>query len=132
MSLVGDTPNIVLDFEMYNPKVDSTSKDEGEIKVAKRLLSMVISTYKGLVDIVTYDALACNSKFINYCIEAGIYAVVRVKKNNNNSLKNAKRITNKKEVSEVWKNKNEKIEVYEEEFYMSGVEKPLRYIKYSK
>ena len=94
MSLVGDVPNLVLDFEMYNPKVDAHSKDEGEINVAKRLLSRVVEDYKNLVDVVTYDALACNSKFINHCIEAGINAVVRVKKNNNNSLRNVKRITN--------------------------------------
>ncbi|MCD6435959.1 MAG: hypothetical protein J7L15_06180 [Clostridiales bacterium] len=52
MSLVEDAPNLVLDFEMYNPKVDSTSKDERELNVAKRLLSRVISTHKGLVDVV--------------------------------------------------------------------------------
>lgn len=28
MSLVGEAPSLVLDFEMYNPKVDSHSKDE--------------------------------------------------------------------------------------------------------
>ena len=132
MSLVGNAPNLVLDFEMYNPKVDSTSKDEGELNVAKRLLSRVISTHKGLVDVVAYDALACNSKFINHCIEAGIDAVVRVKKNNSNSLRNVKRATNKKEFSEVWKNKTEIVEVYEETFFMSGVEQPLRYVKYAK
>ena len=30
MSLVGETPNLVLDFEMYNPKIDFYSKDEGD------------------------------------------------------------------------------------------------------
>ena len=55
MSLVGDEPNLVLDFEMYNPKVDSTSKDEGELNVAKRLLSRVALTHKGFVDVVAYD-----------------------------------------------------------------------------
>jgi len=132
MSLVGDAPNLVLDFEMYNPKVDSYSKDEEEINVAKRLLSRVVSAHKGLIDVVAYDALACNSKFINSCIEAGIDAVVRVKKNNNNSLRNDKRIANKKEISEIWDNKTEIIEVYEETFFMSGVEQPLRYVKYAK
>ncbi len=42
MSLVGDEPNLVLDFEIYNPKFDSHSKDEGKLNVAKRLLSKVI------------------------------------------------------------------------------------------
>ena len=132
MSLVGGAPNLVLDFEMYNPKVDSTSKDEGELNVAKRLLSRVISTHKGFVDVVAYDALACNSKFINSCIEAGVDAVVRVKKNNNNSLRTVKRVVNKKEKTETWENKTEIIEVYEENFFMNGVERPLRYVKYAK
>jgi predicted transposase YbfD/YdcC len=120
----------VLDFEMYNPKVDSVSKDEGELNVSKRLLSRVVEEYKNLVDVVTYDALACNSKFINQCIEIGIDAVIRVKKNNNNSLRQVKRIVNKKEKTEVWD--NERIEVYEETFHMSGVERPLRYVKYTR
>ena len=132
MSLVGETPNLVLDFEMYNPKIDYHSKDEGELNVAKRLLSRVIGEHANLVDIVTYDALACNSVFINHCINLNIDAVIRVKQNYNNSIKQIKRIVNKKETVGVWKNKNEIIEVYEEEFCMSGVKQPLRYIKYSK
>jgi len=132
MSLVGEEPNLVLDFEMYNPKYDSTGKDEGEINAAKRLLSKVISEHRSLVDIVTYDALACNPKFLNSCIEAGIDAVIRVKKNNNNSIRQIKRTVNKKKKSEVWENKTEIIEVYEEVFYMGGVEQPLRYVKFAK
>ena len=52
-----------LDFEMYNPKVDSNNKDEGEINAAKRLLLRDSKEYRNVVDIVTYDALACNTKF---------------------------------------------------------------------
>jgi hypothetical protein len=48
MSLVGEAPNLVLDFEMYNPKVDSHSKDEGEINAAKRLLSRVATEYRNM------------------------------------------------------------------------------------
>jgi hypothetical protein len=132
MSLVGEEPNLVLDFEMYNPKVDSHSKDEGELNAAKRLLSKVTSVHKSLVDIVAYDALACNLTFINHCIEVGVDAVIRVKKNNNNSIRNVKRTVNKKEKVEIWENETEIIEVYEETFHMSGVEQPLRYIKYAK
>jgi len=133
MSLVGKVPNLVLDYEMYNPKVDSQSKDEGELNVAKRLLSRVVDTHKNLVDIVTYDALACNSKFVNHCIELGVDAIIRVKQNNNNSIKKVKKKVNKKEKVEEWEgNYLEKIEVYEEKFYMKGVAKPLRYVKYAK
>jgi len=45
MSLVGDAPNLVLDFEMYNSKIDSSRKDEGELNVAKRLLLRVVGDY---------------------------------------------------------------------------------------
>ena len=132
MSLVGEIPNLVLDFEMYNPKVDLNNKDEGEINAAKRLLLRVSKEYRNTVDIVTYDALACNPKFLNCCIEASVDAVIRVKKNNNNSIRQIKRTVNKKEKAEVWINKTEIIEVYEETFYMTGVEQPLRYVKFTK
>jgi hypothetical protein len=81
---------------------------------------------------VTYHALACNSKFINHCIEEGVDAIIRVKKNNNNSIKEVKSRVNKKEISEIWNNKSEKILVSEEIFYMKDVDKPLRYIKFAK
>jgi hypothetical protein len=80
MSLVGSGHNLVLDYEMYNCKIDSSKKDEGELNVSKRLLSRVISQHRNFIDIVTYDALACNSKFINHCIEEGVDTVIRVKK----------------------------------------------------
>ena len=96
MSLVGEVPKLVIDFEMYNSKVDLQIKDEGELNAAKRLLSKAIIAHNNLVDIVTYDALACNSRFINHYIELGIDAVIRGKQNKNNSLKEVKRITNKK------------------------------------
>jgi len=132
MSMVGEAPNLVLDFEMYNPKVDSHNKDEGEINAAKRLLSKVSKEYKNTVDIVTYDALACTPKFLNCCIEASVDAVIRVKKNKNNSIKHVKRKVNKKDRIEIWNNKTDVIEVYEETFYMGDVEQPLRYVKFAK
>lgn len=132
MSLVGEAPNLVLDFEMYNPKVDSSNKNEGEINAAKRLLSRVSKEYRNTVDILTYDALACNSKFINHCIKVDVDAVIRVKMNKNNSIRQIKRTVNKKEKAEEWENRTEIIEVYEEMFYMTGVEQPLRYVKFAK
>jgi hypothetical protein len=114
MSLVGSGHNLVLDYEIYNCKIDSSKKDEGELNVSKRLLTRVISQHKDFIDIVTYDALACSSKFINHFIEEGVDAVIRVKKNNNNSIKQVKRSVNKKEVSNIWDNKSEKIFVSKE------------------
>jgi hypothetical protein len=113
-------------------KIYSSKKDEGELNVSKRILTSVISQHKDFIDIVTYDALACNSKYINHCIEEGVDTVIRVKKNNNNSIKEVKSRVNKKEVSEIWDNKSEKIFVSEEIFYIKGVDKPLRYVKFAK
>lgn len=80
-----------------------------------------------MIDVVTY-----NSTCINHSIEEGVDAIIRVKKNNNNSIRHVKRTVNKKEKTEIWENETEIIEVYEETFYMSGVEQPLRYVKYAK
>ena len=67
MSTVGSGPKLVIGFEMYKPGQDSTSKDEGELNVAKRLISSVVESHKKLIDVVVYDALACNSIWINHC-----------------------------------------------------------------
>ena len=132
MALVGNGPNLILDYEMYNLGIDSKRKDEGELNVSKRLLSKVVEKHNSFVDIVTYDALACNSKFVNHCIELDVDAIIRVKKNNNNSIKQVKKLVNKKEKEEVWETENERIEVYEAVFYMKGVVKPLKFVKYAK
>ena len=58
MSIIGNGPKITLGFEMYKPEVDSSLKDEGELNVLKRLISDVSTTYKKLIDVVVYDALA--------------------------------------------------------------------------
>ena len=46
MSIVGEGPKLVIDFENYRPGEDSVSKDEGEQNVAKRLLTEVVSVHK--------------------------------------------------------------------------------------
>lgn len=42
---MGDGPKLVIDFEMYKPGKDSVSKDEGELTVAKRLISSVVKKH---------------------------------------------------------------------------------------
>ena len=79
MSTVGMGPKLVIGFEMYKPGEDSVSKDEGELNVAKKLISSVVKSHKKLMDIVVYDALACNSIWINHCRNLGIDAIVRAK-----------------------------------------------------
>jgi len=61
MSLIGKEPRLIIDFEMYKGTEDSSKKDEGELTVAKRLLSKVVKEHKHTIDVVVYDALACNS-----------------------------------------------------------------------
>ncbi|HHX61044.1 MAG TPA: hypothetical protein GX707_10090, partial [Epulopiscium sp.] len=68
VSLVGSQPRLTIDFELYKGSSDSSKKAEGELTVAKRLLEKMCQTYNRLVDIVVYDALACNSVWINHCI----------------------------------------------------------------
>jgi len=102
MAIIGKGPKLTVGFEMYKPGVDSTSKDEGELNVAKRLISDVSTTYGNLFDVVVYDALACNSVWINYCLDLKIDVIVRAKDNNINSLKQVKKSTNKKELVEIW------------------------------
>ena len=42
---------------MFNPKLDSASKDEGELTVAKRLLQQLHKKHHHFADVIVYDAL---------------------------------------------------------------------------
>lgn len=133
MSTVGMGPKLVIDFEMYKLGQDSASKDEGELNVGKRLISGVVKSHKTLIDVVVYDALACNSIWINHCKDLGLDVVVRAKNNNNKSLRLAKKKVNKTDAVEVWESEKgfEKVEVYESTFTMDNVEQPLRFVKFA-
>ena len=133
MSTVGSGPKLVIGFELYKPGQDSASKDEGELNVGKRLITNVVKSHKRLMDVVVYDALACNSIWINHCKSLGIDAIVRAKNNNNKSLRLAKRTTNKSEAVEIWENEQgfEKVQVYQSTFTMDNVEQPLRFVKFA-
>jgi predicted transposase YbfD/YdcC len=112
---------------------DSESKDEGELNVAKRLLSSTMKSHKKIIDVVVYDALACNSVWINHCKNLGVDTIVRAKNNNNNSLRLVRKKTNKSEVVDVWEDEKgfEKVEVYESTFIMDNVDQPLRFVKFA-
>ena len=133
MSTIGSDPKLVVDFEMYKPGKDSVSKAEGEINVAKRLLSSAMCSHNKFIDVVVYDALACHSVWINHCIKHGVEVIVRAKKNTNNSIRQVKRKVNKQEPVEIWTNENgiEKVEVYESMFTMDNVDQPLRFVKFA-
>ena len=130
LSIIGDVPKITIDLEMYNAKIDPSKKDEGEQNAAKRLLSRVITTHKDFIDVVVYDALACNSKWFNHCKELNIDTIVRVKNNNNRSLRETKRLINKQKPVEIIENIKCVIKVYENVFTMNGVAQPLRFVKF--
>lgn len=132
MSLVGDGVNLVIDYEMIKHKTDVNDTGEGELITAKRLLNSVVSAHKGMIDVIAYDALACNSIFINHCLELGVHSVIRVKNNNNLSIREIKRTTNKKDTIKQWVDGNYSIKAYESAFHMDGVVQPLRYVKFAK
>jgi hypothetical protein len=133
MSTVGIGPKLVIGFDMYKPGQDAVSKDEGELNVAKRLLSSTMKSHKKFMDVVVYDALACNSIWINHCQSLGIDAIIRAKNNNNNSLRLVKKKAYKTETIEVWVDEQglEKVEVYESTFTMDNIEQPLRFVKFA-
>ncbi len=132
MAVIGNGPKLTVGFEMYKAKKDSEVKDEGELDAAKRLMSDVSMTYGNIFDVVVYDALACNSVWINHCLSLETDVLVRVKENNINSLKEVKRITNKKEPVEVWEKEKgfESVKVYESTYKMDNVNQDLRFVKF--
>lgn len=132
MSTIGGKPRLVLGFEMLRPGKDSLDKYEGELTAAKRLISDASSAYYKAADVVVYDALACNSQWINHCFGLGLDVVVRAKKNNNNSIKLVKKKVNKQEPDVVWGQDKEfiKVSVFESIFMMDNVNRPLRFVKF--
>ena len=130
MSLIGEGANLVLDYELYKHKSEANDTGVGELITARKLLNRVVSSHNGLIDVVAYDALACNSPFINECRNLNIEAVIRVKKSHILSIKKVKKETNLKNHTHEWQYGDQKVRAYESLFYMDGVERPLRYIKY--
>ncbi len=134
LSTIGEEPRVILDYECYHGTMDSSNKDEGELTVAKRLLTRVIKTHRNLIDVVVYDALACNSSWINHCLDNDVIPIVRVKNSNIISIKEVKKKIGKTDVILDWYDEERqcKVQVYEEKFYMDGVEPPLRFVKFAK
>lgn len=132
LSTVGQGSKLVIDFEPYRTGIDKAKKDEGELTVAKRLIKRALENHKKLIDVVVYDAIACNSEWIKTCIEAGVETVVRVKNNNIESVREIRKKVNKLDEVEVWTDIEgyENVKVYEGNFNMDNIEKPLRFIKF--
>ena len=132
MSLIGKGANLVLDYEMYKHKNEANDTGEGELITARKLANRAVLAHNGLIDFVAYDALACNSPFVNECIKLNIEAVIKVKKSNMLSIKKVKKETNQKKHIHKWRDGDQKVKVYESLFNMDGVDQPIRYIKFAK
>ncbi len=132
LSTISDRARLVLDFEPYRTGINEANKDEGELTTAKRLLKRTTTDHKDLIDVVVYDVLECNSEWQNACDKATVDAIVRVKGNNINSLKEIKKQVNKSEPVVEWTNdaSYEWVKVYEGFFRMQNVEKELRFVKF--
>ena len=66
-------------------------------------------------------------------MDLNVDAVVRVKKNKNNSIRQVKREVNRQDPTETWTDEKgfENVKVYEKTFKMENVEQPLRFIKFT-
>ena len=124
--------NLVIDYEMIKHRKEANDTGEGELIAAKRLLNRAVSAHRGLVDVVTYDALACNSVFLNECLKLNIEAVIKVKDNYNLAIRKVKKETNTKYPSKHWHEGLYEIWAFESIFHMDGVQSPLRYVKFAK
>ena len=134
ISLIGQEPRLIMDFELYKGSEDSSKKDEGELTVAKRLLTRVCKEHRKTLDVVVYDALACNSCWINHCIDNNVIPIVNVKDNNITSIKEVKTKINKSDVKQGWDDEKRgcQVNAYEEAFKLDEVTDPLRFVKFSK
>ena len=132
MSIIGDGPKLTLGFEMCKPR-EGNSRDEGEMIASKKLISDVSGTFRNFIDVVVYDSLVCSSVEINKCLDLGIDTVVRAKKNKNTSTKQVKKKVNKQDPIEIWEDDKEfdYVKIYESEFEMDNVERPLRFVKFA-
>ncbi len=130
MSTIGNGPKMVIGSNTYKPGEDSAKKDEGELNAAKCLITDITRTYHDLFDVIVYDALACNSLWFNHCLNLGLAFVVRAKKNKCD--KKVKRMANKRGPVAAWQSEKDhaQILVFESQFIMTDVDRPLRFVKY--
>jgi predicted transposase YbfD/YdcC len=133
---VGTDPHLVLGQEMLKPKHDSSSyKGEGELTAAKRLIKALRQKHHNFADVIVYDAIACNSPWINFIKEYNMEAVVRVKDDRLNIVKDALGLFKGREADSVWNvppknNKMTQVSAWSENIDMSGVEDGIRFVKF--
>ncbi|NMA58476.1 transposase [Clostridium cochlearium] len=135
-STVGSDPHIILGQEMLEPKKDSSDKDEGELTGGKRLIKKLYKEHHHFTDIIVADALYCKSTWIKEVLSIGMDAVVRVKEERLNIVKDALALFKCRQANKEWiVNKGSKsyikIQAWDEDnFEMADSEIKVRFIKF--
>lgn len=133
---VGSDPHIILGQEMLEPKRDGSNKDEGEITGGKRLIKRLYKEYHHYADIIVADALYCKATWLKEVLSLGMDAVVRVKDERLNIVKDALALFKCREADKEWiinqKGRNYiKIKTWDEDnFEMSDSDIKVRFIKF--
>lgn len=133
---IGSDPHIILGQEMLEPKKDGSDKDEGEITGGKRLIKKLYKKFHHFADIIVADALYCKSTWIKEVLSIGMDAVVRVKDERLNIVKDALGIFKCRQADKEWiiskRNNNYRIvKAWDEDgFEMPNLDMKVRFIKF--
>jgi len=133
---VGTDPHLVMGQEMLKPQKDSSSyKGEGELTAARRLIKSLYQKHHQFADVIVYDAIACNAPWINFIKEYNMEAVVRVKDDRLNIVKDAFGLFKTRESDAAWdvrdkKNKITRVSAWSENIDMAGVKDGIRFVKF--
>ena len=133
---VGSDPHIILGQEMLEPKKDGSDKDEGEITGGKRLIRKLYKEFHHFADVIVADALYCKSTWIKEVLSIGMNAVVRVKDERLNIVKDALALFKYRKADKEWtvRKKSDnytKVKAWDEDnFEMSGSNIKVRFIKF--
>ncbi len=136
---VGRPPNLILGIERIAP-------GEGELTAARRLLKILYRENYRYADIITMDSLYAKAPVINEIVEQNKVAVIRVKQENYNIIKDAAGLFAGREpdlqkelsLKSVWypedlsgKKYTYQVEIWDAEGFesWSGVNVPLRILK---
>lgn len=133
---VGSDPHIILGQEMLEPKRDGSDKDEGEITGGKRLINKLYKEFHHFADIIVADALYCKSTWIKEVLSIGMDAVVRVKDERLNIVKDALSLFKCRDADKIWvlkqnKNNYRVIKAWDEDnFEMSDEDVKVRFVRF--
>jgi len=133
---VGSDPHIILGEEMLKPKKDGSNKDDGELTGGKRLIKRLHKDFKHFADIVVADALYAKAPWIKELTSMGIDAVVRIKDERLNIVKEAIALFKSRKADKEWNvnsknNTNIKISAWDEDnFEMTNLDENVRFVRF--